>query len=162
MVFGLKELSGRVRLAFGDCMDRCRRFLGWLFVRRQLKLQSPLVDVTMFRHRTFSASLMMLLVGMITLGAFVLMFTQYLQLMAGLPPLVAGLWMMPYAVGSIVGIMATPILVRRISATTLIVAGIFITCLGFAIIIAYAPAAQIAMPVIGSFILVLGLGPCKS
>lgn len=160
-VFGLKELSGESGWLLAIAWIAVGALLGWLFVRRQLKLQSPLVDVTMFRHRTFSASLIMLLVGMITLGAFVLMFTQYLQLMAGLPPLVAGLWMMPYAVGSIVGIMATPILVRRISATTLIVAGIFITCLGFAIIIAYAPAAQIAMPVIGSFILVLGLGPLQ-
>ena len=122
VVFGMKELSGEGEAGWikSIVLISVGAFIGWFFIRRQMQLKYPLVDVAMFHHRPFSASLLMLLVGMITMGAFVLMFTQYLQLMAGLPPLAAGLWMMPYALASIVGIMTTPILVRFISASTLI------------------------------------------
>ncbi|MGQ0778214.1 MAG: hypothetical protein ACT4NY_28035 [Pseudonocardiales bacterium] len=69
--------------------------VGVVFVRRQRRLDDPLLDLRLFRVRTFSVAL-----GALTLGAVVLMgvgylTAQYLQLVLGLSALEAGLWSPP-------------------------------------------------------------------
>jgi DHA2 family multidrug resistance protein-like MFS transporter len=41
---------------------------------------------------------------------------QYLQLVVGLSPLRSGLWTLPWAIGFVIGSLATPALARRIRA----------------------------------------------
>lgn len=57
-----------------------------LFVRRQAGLANPLLDVRLFADRTFSAALSVLLVGLVGVGGSMLLITQQLQFVEGLPP----------------------------------------------------------------------------
>jgi EmrB/QacA subfamily drug resistance transporter len=68
-----------------------------LFVRRQLRLEHPLLDLRIFSHRAFSAA-----AGSVTLLFFALFgslfaLTQYLQLVAGYSPFGAGVRALPFA-----------------------------------------------------------------
>lgn len=75
---------------------------GWLFLRRQAVQPSPLVDFGLFRNPRFSAG-----VGIAFVATFGVMGLQYvisqeLQLVRGLSPLAAGLFVLPLAIASFV------------------------------------------------------------
>ncbi len=88
--------------------------LGALFVRRQRHLAEPLVELRLFRTRAFSVSLATyLLVTLVTFGAYVVV-GQHLQLVAGLSPLGAGVWMLPWSASYVFGSFLSPLLARRV------------------------------------------------
>jgi MFS transporter, DHA2 family, multidrug resistance protein len=98
--------------------------LGVAFVRRQWRLRDPLLDLALFTNRRFTASLGMVLLSAIGgVGAFYL-FTQYLQWVAGLSPLEAGLWTIPYSVVAGAGALVGPVLTRWLPHATVIGVGL--------------------------------------
>ena len=88
--------------------------IGVLFVRRQRRLADPLIDLRLFRIPAFSAALATNMLGIFVAFGTFLFTSQYLQLVLGFSPFVAGLWTLPSSVGFIVGSMMAPILVRRL------------------------------------------------
>jgi DHA2 family multidrug resistance protein-like MFS transporter len=69
--------------------------LGLIFVRRRQILADPMIDLGLFRIRAFNASLAAYALSIaVVFGAFVFIL-QHLQLVLGLSPLRAGLWMVP-------------------------------------------------------------------
>jgi DHA2 family multidrug resistance protein-like MFS transporter len=80
---------------------------GALFVARQRRLASPLLDLRLFTNSTFSTAVAGMF-GITLTGATMLFITQYLQLVEGLSPLRAGLWMLPGMSGSIPGSSSLP------------------------------------------------------
>ena len=94
-VYGIKEIA-KAGLEPGAVLALALGGLWALvFVRRQRRLASPLLDMRLFASRTFCAALFVLLVGLVGVSGVMLLVTQYLQLVAGLSPLAAGLWMGP-------------------------------------------------------------------
>ncbi|MBB4019424.1 DHA2 family multidrug resistance protein-like MFS transporter [Chelatococcus caeni] len=85
-----------------------------VFVRRQRRLADPLVDMDLFAERAFSVALIVLLFGLVAVGGTMLLVTQYLQLVAGFSPLVAGLWMGPPAVAMVVAGIGAPLVARHV------------------------------------------------
>ncbi|CAM5456452.1 MFS transporter [Streptomyces tanashiensis] len=75
--------------------------VGAAFVRRQRRLATPLLDLSLFRIPAFSISAGGMIVGMLLFGTSLLT-SQYLQLVLGYAPLKAGLWQLPTAVGGTV------------------------------------------------------------
>ena len=72
---------------------------GVVFVRRQLRMRDPLLDLRLFADPGFRTALIGMLVNTMLPGATMVLVTQYLQLVEGLDPLAAGRWMIPCAVG---------------------------------------------------------------
>ncbi|HGY9625666.1 TPA: MFS transporter [Pseudomonas putida] len=68
---------------------------GWLFVQRQLKLAVPLMDLTLFRNKTFSGSVVINLMSLAFLVGFVFFATQYLQIVLRMSALNASLVLVP-------------------------------------------------------------------
>lgn len=71
-------------------------------------MTSPLADLDLFSSRAFSVALVVLLGGLIGVGGTMLLVTQYLQLVVGLSPLEAGLWMGPPALAMLVAGITAP------------------------------------------------------
>ena len=65
----------------------------------ELLVAHPLLDPRLFTNRMFSASALSITVQFAAFFGFVFLMIQYLQLVAGLAPLVAALCMLPMAVG---------------------------------------------------------------
>src|SRR5690606_14448762 len=79
-----------------------------LFVRRQRRLVTPLVDLTLIRRPAVAGSV---LGGMMALFAVLgvnLYLAQYLQLVLGLEPLPAALWTLPGMIMLAVGAVTAP------------------------------------------------------
>jgi DHA2 family multidrug resistance protein-like MFS transporter len=133
--------------------------LGVVFVRRQQTLADPLLDLRLFRSRAFSAALAANVLDFFVAFAALLFIAQYLQLVVGLSPLQAGLWMLPSSLGFIVGSLLTPLLVRRARPALVMAAGMVLAAVGFGLLTQLDPAAGLAVLVAGSVVVSLGSAP---
>lgn len=130
---------------------------GAVFVRRQRRLASPLLDVTLFRSRAFSAALAVLLVGLIGVGGAMYLVTQYLQLVEGMSPAEAGLWMGPPALVMVVAAIGAPLLARRVRPGLVMAGTLTVSVAGYVLLAAAGPGDAAAV-VTGFALVYLGLG----
>jgi DHA2 family multidrug resistance protein-like MFS transporter len=108
--------------------------LGWLFGRRQLGLGEPVIDLRLFRRAAFSASLGAQMFGLYVLAAMQFLTVQYFQLVLGMSPLEAGLWMLPMMVTGIIGTLGAPWIVRHLRAGTAMTLGFALAVPGLALV----------------------------
>lgn len=78
------------------------------FIRRQLRLREPLLDVTLFARRSFSTATLCVLVAIFGYFAILFFLTQHFQFVLGYSPIQAGLSLLPLAIGSAIGSPLTP------------------------------------------------------
>lgn len=105
---------------------------GVRFVRRQKRLEHPLIDVDLFRLRRFSASLATNFTIVFALISALFLLTQYLQLVLGYSPMEAGLLLLPgMAVSVVTGLVAVR-MSERIGMVRTIIGGLVFVIAGFA------------------------------
>src|SRR5262249_28824863 len=84
-------------------------------------------------------------------GFGILLFiAQYLQLVLGLPPLAAGLWMLPSSAGFILGPVLAPVLARRIRPAVVMAAGLALAGAGLGLFTQLRSSAGLAILGTGS------------
>lgn len=128
-----------------------------MFVRRQRRLTSPLLDITLFTSRTFSAALAVLLIGLVGVGGSMYLVTQYLQLVEGLTPFAAGLWMGPPALAMFATAIGAPLIARRIRPGLVMAATLGLSMIGYGLL-ATADTGEVNHVVAGFAFVYLGLG----
>ncbi len=130
-----------------------------LFVRRQLVLVDPMIDIRLFRNPAFAAALVVNLLTLFVAFGYFLFVAQYLQLVLGLTPLEAGVWSVPSAIGFIVGSQLAPRLLRLARPAYVMAAGLVLAAVGLAILTQIGRVDSLAIVVASSVIISLGLGP---
>ena len=134
--------------------------VGLLFVRRQLTLADPMIDLRLFQNTAFNAALATNLLGIFIAVGYFLFVAQYLQLVLGLSPLEAGLWSLPSAVGFIVGSNLAPRLLRRVRPAPVIGSGLAMAAIGLAVLTQVGGYnADLAILAGASLVVSLGLAP---
>ncbi|MGO3251749.1 MAG: MFS transporter [Microbacterium gubbeenense] len=145
LAYGIKELAvtgwpGAIGIVAG-------LVFGWLFVRRQLRIPHPMLDMALFRRRKFSGSLAVNLCCVMAYIGFLYFVSQHLQMIAGLSPMEAGLALIPGAVCSIVaGFVVTPF-ASRFSAAIVVPICLAIGAAGL-VLVAFAGAGDVWMLVV--------------
>ncbi|MFI6291759.1 MFS transporter [Nonomuraea sp. NPDC050790] len=134
---------------------------GAAFVRRQRRLADPLLDLRLFANRAFLGALLIMLISLATMGAVYLFVTQYLQLVTGLTPMRAGLWLLPPAIGLVVTSMAAPLLARRIPAGRVLAGSLALTAAGYALMTQVTAATPLLL-IAAFFLLYVGSGPVSA
>ncbi|RCV90179.1 MFS transporter [Billgrantia montanilacus] len=133
--------------------------LALAFVRRQKRLADPLLDMRLFGSRTFSAALIVLLVGLVGVSGVMLLVTQYLQLVAGLTPLAAGLWMGPPALMMVLAGIVAPLIARRIRPGYVVGAALTLSTLGYWLLATVdVNSSGVGLAIAGFSLVYLGLG----
>lgn len=94
------------------------------FVRRQLRLPAPLLDMRLFRNRGFSAAVLADLLTILGLSGLVFFLSQYLQLVQGRRPFEAGLAELPAAVGAVAAGLIAGRAARRFSVRSVVSGGL--------------------------------------
>jgi DHA2 family multidrug resistance protein-like MFS transporter len=158
VIYGMKRIAehGLSLLALGAILGGV--VVAVLFGRRQQRLADPLIDLRLFRVPAFSTALATFTLGtLVVFGAYIFV-GQYLQLVLGLSPMEAGLWMLPSSVGFIVGSMLAPALGRRVRPALVMGIGLALAAIGFGLL---AQVERLALPglVAGTLIYALGLAP---
>ena len=107
---------------------------GILFVRRQRRIPTPLLDLSLFRLPAFSGAVVANTLSVFAFSGLLFFFSQYLQLVRGFSPFVAGLAELPSTIASIAVIAVIGLILRRLGAGRAIGGGLAIAALGFGII----------------------------
>lgn len=97
VIYGLKEMAQGGLRALPALAIVAGLVAAFRFLRRQRKLDDPLVDLGLLRIRTFNVSLATNVFAIFVAVGYFLFVAQYLQLVLGLSPLQAGLWSLPSA-----------------------------------------------------------------
>lgn len=159
-VYGLKDLARNGWQGQAIAAIAAGVVFGTLFVRRQRRLADPLVDLGLFANRSVSTALGVMMSGTMLAGAIMVFITQYLQQVAGLSPLRAGLWMLPASAASICSSLLSPLLARRFRPAHVIGAGMAVEAAGLLVIIrAGGGAAGLGAAVLAFTLINLGGGP---
>ncbi len=161
VVFGLKELAQGGLAPMPVVAIVGGLLLGVWFVRRQLHLESPIIDVRLFRIRAFSASLGTYLLSIFVVVGYFLFIAQYLQLVLGLSPIEAAVWSLPSAAGFIVGSVVAPKIIHRFRPSVIMGAGMAIAAVGTATLLGLGldSGPGIAIIIVASIVISLGLAP---
>jgi DHA2 family multidrug resistance protein-like MFS transporter len=125
-IWGLKELARGAVTAAAFTMIAVGLVAGLLFVRRQLRLAEPMLDLRLFTVPTVAYGLgANLLTGVVMAGS-TLLASLYLQTVAGLAPLRAAVWLIPQNLAMIVGFQIAPVVAKRLP-------GLVVVAIGFAL-----------------------------
>jgi MFS transporter, DHA2 family, multidrug resistance protein len=159
MIYGIKQLAvgstplvPAVTLVVGAA-------IGVVFVRRQFRLETPLLDLRLLRSRPFTAVLIALVFVGIAMAGTGLLVTQYLQNVLDYPPAASAVLFAPMGLGVAVGTMAAPTLAGRMKQTTAIAGGLSVSALGGLLLVGADGARALPMVMTGITVLALGTGP---
>ncbi|ONI87436.1 hypothetical protein ALI144C_08540 [Actinosynnema sp. ALI-1.44] len=123
VVYGIKELATHGS-ASAVAVLVAGVALGVVFVRRQRGLASPLLDLSLFKAKRFTAATLSVLLSFFGFFGVVFFLTQYFQVFEGFGPLATGLWLLPLALASLVASPLTGSIVRRLG-TRMALSGAF-------------------------------------
>ena len=156
IAYAIKELGKRVPsfataavvLAIGLA------FMVW-FVRRQRTKAQPMIDFKIFKNHGFTAAVASAMVATTALIGMELVFTQRLQLVMGLSPLQAGLFILPLPLASFVSGPLTGHWLQRVGSQRMLFWALLVSSIGmgaYLLLFNAGIGAQIAS------LIVLGLG----
>lgn len=131
---------------------------GCVFVRRQLRSASPLLDLDLFRSRVFSASVAANLLGVSAFAGLLLIVSQHLQLVVGLAPLPAALLLLPSTAATIgMGLLSVR-LARSSPLHVLVPAGLGLAAAGYGVATQLSGAPTAGLLVLAAVLVGGGMG----
>ena len=156
IVYGIKTIAESGMNALTLAPVALGLGLGVWFVRRQLRLLNPMLDMGLFRRGAFSGAVGVNLLSVTALVGCLFFISQHLQLVLGLSPLSAGLVLVPGLVAMILaGLLIVPI-ARRVRPSRVVPLALLISVSGFASIA--LRGGQIDAVSIGFAFVLLGIG----
>jgi MFS transporter, DHA2 family, multidrug resistance protein len=130
IIHGVKQVAAHGPDAIRIAFVAVGLAVGAVFLRRQRRLADPLLDVRLFRGRTFTVTLTSMLAYTMLSGGVMVFIAQFFQLVGGLSPLHAGLALVPGMVASIISFQVAPVLARRVRPAVLLSAGLALSAAG--------------------------------
>ncbi len=156
IVYGIKTIAENGVTALTLAPVALGLLLGVWFVRRQLRLPNPMLDMGLFRRGAFSGAVGVNLLSVTALVGCLFFISQHLQLVLGLSPLSAGLVLVPGLAAMIVaGLLIVPI-ARRVRPSRVVPVALLVSVAGFASIA--VRNGQIDAFSIGVAFVLLGIG----
>jgi DHA2 family multidrug resistance protein-like MFS transporter len=159
VIYGLKQIAEDGFAVSNALIIVAGLVVGLLFVLRQRTLDDPIIDVRLFRIRSFNAALATNFLAIFVAVGYFLFIAQYLQLVVGLSPLEAGLWSLPSAFGFIVGSQLAPRIARRVRPGHLIGGGLALGAAGLVLLTQVGVTGGLPALVTASVIISLALAP---
>ncbi len=129
-----------------------------LFVRRQLRLPAPLIDVRLFCNRAFSGVVAANLLSVLGLSGLVFFLSQFFQLVQGYSPMKAGLAELPAAAAATVFGVLAGFAVRYWSQRAVLTTGLALVGVAMASLTAISPSTAYLRLGIALFVVGVGLG----
>ena len=131
---------------------------GWLFVRRQRTLATPLIDVELFKQPAFTWAIIATVLAIFSLSGLLYFFSQYLQLVRGYSTLQAGLTELPTSLASIAIAVVVAAVVRRLGNGRSLGGGLILAAVGLLVIVVGESYGGIVVICIGLLIIGIGIG----
>ncbi|MGH3758850.1 MFS transporter [Actinophytocola sp.] len=159
VVYALKELAKNGLDARGVAALAIGVGIGVVFVRRERRTAHPMLDLSLFRNRKFTAAVSIVLVGATTMGGVFLLVSQYIQLVEGLSASEAGLALVPQALAVVVGSLIAPRLARRMRPEFVLGFGMLVAAAGILLFTQVESGNGLIVVVLGMSVAAFGMGP---
>ncbi|TFV59114.1 MFS transporter [Mycobacterium sp. PS03-16] len=158
LVYAIKEIAAH-GVGFGVAVSAVIGAAALtLFVRRQLRLPSPLIDVRLFANRAFSGVVGANLLSVLGLSGLVFFLSQFFQLVQGYSPLRAGLAELPAALTATVFGVLAGFAVRRWSQRAVLTTGLVFVGVAMAALTTIHPGTAYLQLGVALFVVGVGLG----
>ena len=131
---------------------------GGMFVHWELRRDDPMLDIRLFRNRGFSAGSIALAMLFFAMAGAVFLQAQYLQLVLGYTPLVAGVALVPAALGMLLGTSAGAHLTAQLGGRIAVASGTLLAAGGVAVQAALIDGTSYVPTGVGLFLFGLGAG----
>ncbi len=137
LVLGVKTFGSDIPLALAELIVATAA--GWAFVARaRVRIRAgrePLLDVDLFEAPLFRVAALANATTMFAYTGLLLLLTQYLQLVAGLSPLEAGLLLVPGSIVTMVAGVGAARLARYASFRVLVPTGLLLAAAGYVVMV---------------------------
>ena len=154
-VHGIESAAPLVMIAAGLAF-------GVLFVRRQNRLETPMLDMALFRRWSFTGSVLVNLLSVIGLVGFLYFVAQHLQLVVGLSPMEAGLALVPgLAMMIVAGIGVVPI-AKRVAPRIVVPAALGFSVIGYLLVAVTASTGSLPLLIVAFVSLGVGIGAAET
>ncbi|WP_026267718.1 MFS transporter [Micromonospora sp. CNB394] len=158
LVLALKRLFSDGADALTVAAAAAGLLAGWWFVRRQNRLEVPLLDVSLFKVPAFSGALAANVLAIFGFLGLLFFFSQYLQLVRGFGPLKAGVAELPGTLAAVLVVALIGILLSRLGAGRAIALGLLVAAVGLAVMGASVDLRSYWGLGIGLAVIGLGIG----
>jgi EmrB/QacA subfamily drug resistance transporter len=148
---GWTSTSSVVTFAVGTAIAAV--FVGW-----EMHRDDPMLDMSLFRHRSFSAGSIALALLFFAMAGTVFLQAQYLQFVLQYTPLAAGFALVPAAVGMLLGTGGGAHLAEMHGGRITVTAGTLIAAAGVAVQAAFVDGGSYAPTGIGLLLFGFGAG----
>ncbi|HTJ33498.1 MAG TPA: MFS transporter, partial [Dactylosporangium sp.] len=132
--------------------------LAGAFILWQRRASSPLVRLDLFANRTFALAALSLAVVFFVLFGTLFELSQYLQLVHGYTPLVAGLGAMPFAVAMATTSATSAVVSRRLGVRVTLAVGLLLATAGLLVLATTGVHTPFWKVAVGTGIIGLGMG----
>ncbi|WP_460720511.1 MFS transporter [Nocardia heshunensis] len=159
VVFGMKKAAqdgpgpaalGALAVGFG---------IGAIFVRRQLNVPEPMLDLRLFRLGSFRTALTINMVSIFVTFGYALFVGQYFQLVLGMSPLRAGLATIPAGLGFMIGSQLGPRIMRVMRPAYMIGIGMAMAAAGLLLLTRITATGGVELTIAASLLVSFGLAP---
>jgi DHA2 family multidrug resistance protein-like MFS transporter len=162
VVYGIKSLATEGFSAIPAAIIGFGLLMGYVFVRRQKRLRSPLLDVSLFGNRIFSTAITANVLALFSFNGFILFLAQHLQLLEGRRPSESGIALIPALVATVVaGLLVVP-LVRKIRPGFVVAGGLSLSAAGYFVVSFGDHSGGPALLLGALLILALGVGAAET
>lgn len=131
---------------------------GALFVRRQLRMPLPMINVRLFRVRAFTGAVVGDLISIFALIGSLFALTQYLQLVLELTPMESALWLLPQMVVSAASGFLAAWIVRRLPTALLVSISTLASAAGFLSLLGISTTTEPWIIALALCLIALGVG----
>lgn len=160
IVYAIKELAVEGFIPLVPVLFLVGVLFGVLFVRRQLRLPVPMLDMSLFRRGTFSGAILVNLLSVVAFVGFLYFVAQHLQLIVGLTPMEAGFALVPGLVAMIIsGLLVVPV-ARRVPARVVVPVALAFSVVGYVLVA--MSTADVTLLVVAFAALGLGVGAAET
>jgi DHA2 family multidrug resistance protein-like MFS transporter len=157
VIYGFKEIARGGDTTTALLTMSAGFAMGVVFVRRQRRIDNPLVDLALFRSRAFSTALAVMLAGGVVMAGVSFLSSQWLQLVAGLDTLGAGLWMLPANIALLIGSSSSAKIAARLGTARTMASGLVVCAAGLALYTLVGPAGGLGLLVFGMCLASFGI-----
>ncbi|BDV30904.1 MFS transporter [Microbacterium terricola] len=162
IVYAIKEVAVHGLASPAPLLFLVGAGFGVLFVRRQLRAETPMLDMRLFRRGSFSGALLVNLLSVVALVGFLFYVAQHLQLVIGLNPMNAGFALVPGLVAMIVsGLIVVPI-AQRVSARVVVPVALAFSVLGYVLVARSTDPGDVGLLIVAFVALGIGIGAAET
>ena len=162
LVYGIKTLATEGIGIMPALAISLGLLMGCVFVRRQQKLCSPLLDMGLFANRIFSTAITANVLALFSFNGFILFLAQHLQLLEGLRPTESGIAMIPALIATVVaGLLVVP-LVRKVRPGFVVAGGLSLSATGYFMVAFGNHSGGPALLLAALLVLALGVGAAET